>query len=133
MEEQHIKEIPLENNLRIHIYDASRRLAGDRWLVKLIARIPIAVDNVLSEAEAGLPTKAAVKELIGDELVFEQEKIRNFIDEREKDEVFQALLDHFLSHSLTYLSHPEFAKRYTLKTFKEKEKQKVWQSRPRPA
>ena len=130
MEEQHIKEIPLENNLRLHIYDASRQLAGDRWLVKLIARIPISVDDALSDAEAGLPAKSAVKELIGENLVFEQEKIRNFIDEGEKDDVFQALLDNFLDHSRKYLSHPAFAKQYTLKTFQEKEKQKAWQTGP---
>ncbi|HMA85540.1 MAG TPA: hypothetical protein VKN73_07540 [Desulfosalsimonadaceae bacterium] len=128
MEEQHIKEIPLKNNLRLHIYDASRRLAGDRWLVKMIARIPISVDDALSDAEAGLPAKSAVKELIGENIVFEQEKIRNFIDEGEKNDVFQALLNNFLDHLLTYLSHPAFAKRYTLKTFQEKEKQKAWQS-----
>ncbi|MFP4225117.1 MAG: hypothetical protein ACLFRF_00165 [Desulfobacterales bacterium] len=128
MEEQLIKEIPLENNLRLEIYDASRPLAGDRWLVKLTARIHISVDAALTDAEAGLPTPSAVKGLIGDSLVFEQDKIRHFIDEREKDDVFQAMLDNLLNHSLTYLSHPEFAKRYTLKTFKEKEKQKAWQS-----
>ncbi|MDZ7833573.1 MAG: hypothetical protein U5L07_17645 [Desulfobacterales bacterium] len=129
MEEQLIKEIPLENNLRLEIYDASRPLAGDRWLVKLTARIHIPVDEALTDAEAGLPTPSAVKELIGDSLVFEQNKIRHFIDEREKDDIFQAMLDNLLNHSLTYLSHPEFAKRYTIKTFKEKEKQKAWQSK----
>jgi len=129
MEEQLIKEIPLENNLRLEIYDASRPLAADRWLVKLTARIHIPVDEALTDAEAGLPTPSAVKELIGDSLVFEQDKTRHFIDEHEKDDVFQAMLDNLLNHSLTYLSHPEFAKRYTIKTFKEKEKQKDWQSR----
>lgn len=128
MEEQPIKEIPLENDLRLQIYNASRRLAGDRWLVKLIARIHIPVDAALNNSEAGLPARSAVKELIGDRLVFEQDKTRHFIDEREKDDVFQALLDNFLKYSLTYLSHPEFAKRCILKEFQEKEKQKAWQS-----
>ncbi len=129
MEEIHVKEIQLENSLRINIYDSSRRLAGDRWLVAMTARIKIPVDEHLAR-EAGGPPAEAVKQLLGEVPVFEQRKTRHFIDEREKDAAFQDLLDNFLSYALSYLSHPEFAKRYLLKEFKEKQKQKAWQARP---
>jgi len=128
MEEQYIKKIPLENNLHVHIYDASRRLAGDRWLVKLITRIHFKVDEVWGEDDASLPTKSAIKELLGSELVFEQNQTRHFIDEKEKELIFQGMVDNYLEHSLPYLSRPEFARRYILKAFKDKQKQKNRQS-----
>lgn len=130
VEETHVKEIPLENNLRTHIYDASRRQAGDRWLVKLIARTHVKVDDAFSQNDPGIPAKSAVKELMGDSLVFEQNKTRRFIDEREKDRIFQSMLEDFLAHTVPYLSHPEFARRYVLKEFQAKQKQQTRQPAP---
>ena len=126
MEEQYVKEIPLENDLHVHIYDASRRLAGDRWLVKLITRIHFKVDDVWDEGDTNLPTKSAVRQLLGSELVFEQNQTRHFIDEKEKEAVFQDMVDNFLTHSVPYLSHPEFAGRYIRKIYQEKQKQKLY-------
>ncbi len=127
MEEIHIREIPLENNLRVDLYDASRKLVGDRWLVRLIVRMRIAVDDVW-DAEAAAPlSKSTVKELIGDTVVFEQTKTRTFIDEEQKNDVLQALLDDFARHSTAYLAHPEFGRRFILKRFTEEKKRRAWQ------
>ncbi|MBT9438589.1 MAG: hypothetical protein GAS50_05285, partial [Desulfobacterales bacterium] len=50
MEEKLIKTIDLENGLELKLYDASRKLAGDRWLVSLIARMEIPTsDSLLKE------------------------------------------------------------------------------------
>ncbi len=127
MEETHIREIPLENHLRVDLYDASRPLVGDRWLVRLIIRMRISVDDVWDAASAAIFSKSTVKELIGDTVVFEQTKTRTFIDASEKDAVFQALLDEFLRHSKTYLAHPEFGRRFILKRSSEEEKRREWQ------
>lgn len=122
MEEAHIHEIPLDNGLCLNLYDASRRFAGDRWLVKLVARIAIPVDEFWQQTSPDVPSAAAVKELLGRGPVFEQEKIRNFVDEQEKDEVLQSMTDEFLRHARDYLGHPEFARRYIHKRFREQEK-----------
>lgn len=128
MEETHIREIPLENNLRVNLYDASRQLVGDRWLVRLIIRMRIAVDDVWDAETAAPLSKSAVKELTGDTVVFEQTKSRTFIDEAEKDDVFQALLDDFVRHSAPYLAHPEFGRRFVLKRCNEEKKRRAWQT-----
>jgi len=127
MEETHIREIPLANNLRVNIYNASRQLVGDRWLVRLIARMRIAVDDVWDGHAAEPFSKSAVKEVTGETLVFEQTKTRHFIDEAEKDDVFQSMLDDFTRHSITYLAHPEFGRRFILKRYNEAKQRQAWQ------
>ncbi|MFO7838488.1 MAG: hypothetical protein R6X08_03165 [Desulfosalsimonadaceae bacterium] len=119
MEETYIRGVPLENGLFLKLYDASRRFAGDRWLVKLIARIPIPVDEVWQQTSEELPSAAAVKELLGDTLVFEQEKTRNFIDEQEKEEILQSMTEEFFRHALAYLGRPEFGWRCIRRKFRE--------------
>jgi len=39
MEEKLIKTLDLKNGLQLKIFNASRNLVGDRWLVSLIARM----------------------------------------------------------------------------------------------
>jgi len=39
-----IKTIVLGNGLILEIYDQSREIAGDRWLVKMAAKINIPID-----------------------------------------------------------------------------------------
>ena len=120
MEETHIREIPLENDLRVHLYDGSRRLAGDRWLVQLIARIPMPVDAVWTPQPDDPVSGTDLKEALGEAPVFETVKSRHFIDEQEKDEIFQAMQAELVRHSLPYLGHPDFARRFLLKQYAEK-------------
>jgi hypothetical protein len=39
-----IKTIVLGNGLILEIYDHSRKVAGDRWLVKMVAKVDIPLD-----------------------------------------------------------------------------------------
>lgn len=49
MEQTLIKTIELSNGLKLNFYDISRKLAGDRWYVGLIARIDIPlIDSLLT-------------------------------------------------------------------------------------
>jgi len=49
VEQTLIKTIELNNGLKLHFYDISRKLAGDRWYVGVIARIDIPlIDSVLT-------------------------------------------------------------------------------------
>jgi hypothetical protein len=119
MEESLVREIPLANNLRLDVYNGSRRLAGDRWLVRLIARIRIPVDTVWDPESAGDVSKSAVKEKIGDTAVFETVKTRHFIDEQKTGEAFASMQDQLVRHSAAYLGHPAFPMRFILKLYRE--------------
>ena len=127
MEEKLIKTIDLENGLELKLYDASRKLAGDRWLVSLITRIEIPTgDSLLKEDVSSSLNIDEVRKVLGEKLLFERKREKIFIDEKEKDEVLKEIQDFFLSCSLSYFSHSDFPKKYVLKKFNEKIKRDSW-------
>ncbi|MBU1180973.1 MAG: hypothetical protein KKF00_02170, partial [Proteobacteria bacterium] len=72
MEHNFVRAMELKNNLKLKIYDNSKKMAGDRWLVSLIARIKVPVDatsKLLSDSDIG---NEEITELLGSEVLFEQ-------------------------------------------------------------
>jgi hypothetical protein len=127
MKMQLVKTIDLENSMQLNIFDCSRKVAGDRWMVTMIARIEIPVTEVL--VQAGHQKKESVDEIIkvlGEQVLFEQKRERIFVDEKEKAHTFEEVCDIFLNSTLTYLSSKEFPQRYVLKKFREKSDKDSW-------
>ncbi|UCD30867.1 MAG: hypothetical protein JSV38_08555 [Desulfobacterales bacterium] len=121
MHEKLIETIKLKNRMRLDIFDCSRKLAGDRWLIKLVARLKIPVSEVLSQNISY--SKEAIKEIkkaLGEQVFFEQKRERFFIDETEKATIFKELYDSFMTRTLDYLANDAFPEKYVLKKFREK-------------
>ncbi len=116
--EQPIRNIPLENGLTLQLMDLSRRVAGDRWNVRVKAAIGISVEDVLSKMKQ-THRKEEIESVLGKEVVFEKEMIRNFIDERERQAVVDQLCRSFLENAMTYLSRQHFAERFLFKQYRE--------------
>jgi hypothetical protein len=110
----------LENGLVLDIYDDSRRQAGDRWLLRLIARLPVPVDDAWEPRNEGEPSRSEIKELLGDTLVFEKSATRHFIDEAKKEVAFQTMVEDLLRHSVPYLAHPAFGRRFVRKLYRDR-------------
>lgn len=122
-----IEEITLPNGLNVQFYDYSRRVAGDRWLVGLLVRIPIKVEREdFSTFENGEELYKGFLEKHGDEIAFELQKERNFIDEREKDEIFSTLLSTLKKHALSYMGHKDFAKGFKKRKIEEFKQRLSW-------
>ena len=122
-----IKSIDLKNKLTLHLYDESIKMIGDRWLVTLVARIKIAVDNVCHQQDrSSLPPEGEIKKIIGKEIVFEQKRNRIFVDKNDKKAVLQELCDTFIENTLPYLSHADFPKRFLAKKFKEEKDKQLY-------
>ncbi len=116
---QLIQKIELENGLVLEFYDGSRKIAGDRYRVTLIANIRISVRSIdLKEDFPGVEPQALLRAL-GETVTFEKKMERNFIDAGKKDACLNALRDSFLSGTRSYLSHPEFARKFIFKTYRE--------------
>lgn len=120
MEEKLIDKIALENGLILELYDCSKRVAADRWLVCFIARIGIDMKQEHFEGEqtSDLPFDD-IRTAVGDKVTYRYEKTRNFIAKTEKDEVFNGLKERFLKATLDYLSSPVFARKLILKRYQE--------------
>ena len=64
-----VASIPLENGLTLELLDASRLLAGDRWLVHLVARMEIPLTpDLLDEVPDGDQLCAVLRQESGDRL-----------------------------------------------------------------
>ncbi len=125
MKEKLIKTLDLENGLQLNIYDASRMLVGDRWLVSLIVRMDVPVTETLKkDSRQPIVNINEIKDILGDSVLFEKKREKIFIDTAEKETAFKELCDMFLNSSLNYLSKDIFPKQYVLKTY-EKEVKKI--------
>jgi hypothetical protein len=122
--ERLVETITLPNGLRVEFHDFSRRVAGDRWLTGFNARIPVKVEredfDMFDNSEH---VYQKFLEENGDTIIYEVKRERNFIDETEKDAVFENLLETLKKHVLEYMGHENFAsgvKRQRLVEFEER-------------
>jgi len=120
MKEKLIKTLDLENGLQLNVYDASKKLVGDRWLVSLIVRMDVPVTEALKKNSRQLTESIdEIKDVLGDSVLFEKKREKIFVDTGTKEKVFKELCDMFLNSSLDYLSKEIFPKQYILKTYKD--------------
>ena len=125
MKEKLIKTLDLENGLQLNMYDASRKLVGDRWLVSLIIRMDVPVAGALKKNNReSMEHIDEIKDMLGDSVLFEKKREKIFVDTVEKEMVFKELFDLFMNSSLKYLSKEIFPKQYVLKMYKEEMKKK---------
>jgi len=125
MKEKLIKTIDLENGLQLNLYDGSRKLVGDRWLVTLIARMDVPIMEVLTpNGQKSMEDIDEIKDMLGESVLFEKKREKIFVDKTEKETVFKELCNMFLNSALNYLSKASFPKQYILKTYKEEMKKK---------
>jgi len=120
MNEKLIRTNVLKNNLILELYDCSRKIAGGRWLVSLVAKIDIPIDDftLRDDGEANIDT-TEIRRALGKSVCFRQTRNRNFIAESEKEATLQDLIESFLSTSSSYLSHKDFPKKFIAKEYKK--------------
>ncbi|MHC1729038.1 MAG: hypothetical protein AB9866_24085 [Syntrophobacteraceae bacterium] len=123
MEDQNhiIDQMHLENGLTVLCVDQSRPIAGDRFQVQLLIRVPV-------EAEAAYfkdypDPDEAFREftlLVNSEPVaFQVVKVRNFIDADLVDKMLQEMKDDFFQSGLEYLKRPQFAANFIIRKYEE--------------
>ena len=121
-----VEKIDLPNNLVLELHDYSRHVAGDRWLVGLLVRIPIEI----SEEDFADRPKELYKDFLkeqGPVINFELKKERNFIDEKEKDQLLSQMLNELKEYALSYMGHKSFAKGFIRRQIQAFEERQKWQ------
>ncbi|MBW2598462.1 MAG: hypothetical protein JRC55_07840 [Deltaproteobacteria bacterium] len=137
MKEKLIKTMELKNGMTLNFYDASRPLSGDRWLISLIVRMEIpVVEALINDEGKSMDGVDEIKKVLGEKVLFEQKRDRIFVEESEKqtvfEEVYNSFIDSvlgyfsFIDSVLGYLSNKAFPKRYMLKKYREKVEQESW-------
>ena len=119
-----VESITLENGLVLEIWDYSRRLAGDRWLVGMLAQITVEAPK---EAFSRQDLYEVFLEEEEGKVYYRYRKERTFVDERERETLFEQLKSRFLEAALSYLSHPSFRERLIAAEVALYERKKTWE------
>jgi len=111
----------LENGMELIIYDRSRLLAGDRWLVEILceAHVPCKEDYWDSVPDKDREKITAVRSLLGEKLVFSSSEKRTFVDAEDKDTVCEEMVKRVYDSMLNYLNRPDFPLRLFQKQYQE--------------
>lgn len=120
MTERLVESVPLENGLTLDVLDACRVIAGDRWLVHLIARIKTDLTPALLEnVPDGDRLLKILKQEYGDTIEYRADLKKHFVSETDRQRVFQEFRDIVIREKLPYLSHPSFKRRFALSRLSE--------------
>lgn len=120
METKQIENIALTNGLTLEILDHSRKIAADRWAIKLTARIQIEVSDRWFSPEKSLPIPLdQLQDKLGKKIEHTYNEQRTFVDNNEKQAVFNQMVER-LKSKLPYYGHPDFAARCILKTYADR-------------
>ena len=133
MEEKLVNTVTLKNNLKLNFYDASKKIAEGRYYVSLIIRMDVAVKPEMFPAEE-TPDKIKgatydeIIEAIGDMVVFEKKRERNFISITDRDDIFKEMCDSVLTHTSLYYSRGDFPQKFILSQYREQIKELQWKN-----
>ena len=115
-----ISSYPLKNGLTLKFMDESRKIAADRWYIRVWVTIDIPVDKKwFSDGSVDDDRFARIADRLGDRVVFRQKKERNFISDNVKDQVVQDICDRTLETNLTYMGSDSFPAKFISKVYTE--------------
>lgn len=100
-----LEKIELKNGLLLEIWNYSRKIAGDRWLVGFLAQI--AVSPCREDFSGDLYYNHFVEKTDG-KLYYRYRKERTFVPEGEVEEIYENIKKNFLQCVLPYLSRDDF-------------------------
>lgn len=111
----------LDNGLDIHFVDQSRQIAADRWYVCVRVQMSIPIEKRWFEHHPVDDREFQhIRQTLGDSVLFEQKKERNFISDDEKNAIIDAICSNTMKTAKHYLGHGDFATKYILKQYREK-------------
>ena len=130
---KHLEDEQLANGVVVRFYDESRRVAGDRWQVKVRYDAVVSVSETLWSLVSEEPE--LIEEIwaaLGGEIVLTNINERNFISAEEKEVLVAEIVGRARKNIFGYLADPGFPERYFKRSFKEareeiaRKKREVW-------
>jgi len=111
----------LANNMTLTVYDHSKKMVGDRWLIKIICEAELPVDeeffSLMSEADLAL--QAEVREVMAGAVKFSATKERTFVAETERAVLVELMVADILTNMVTYMNRPEFPEKLFARKYEE--------------
>ena len=121
-----VKTIPIADGNLLKIYDISKNIAEDLWLLKILFRAEIRIEEEMFNKEDLQKFKVPeLMEVLGNSVLFEAIRERNFIHEKDRDKQFQSLVDDYVNTNGSYLQSPGFSRKFVLQQFMESQKRSI--------
>lgn len=116
-----LEQRKLDNTMTVTVYDQSKKMAGDRWLIKIIceAELPVDEEFFARVDEADLALQAEVREAMGGSLTFAVTKERTFVAESEREALVERMVAEIMTNMLDYLNRPDFPERLFARKYVE--------------
>lgn len=116
-----IEQRRLENNMTLTVHDQSKKMAGDRWLIKIICEAEIPVDDGFFSRvpEEDVALQAEVREAMAGSLTFSVTKERTFVAETERAALVELMVSEIMNNMVTYLNRPEFPEKLFARKYAE--------------
>lgn len=132
-EKKHLEDEQLANGVVVRFYDESRRVAGDRWQVKVRYDAVVLVSEKFWSLVSGEPELIEeIRAALGAEIVLTNVNERNFIAADKKEGLVAEIVSRTRENIFGYLADPGFPELYFKRCFKEahekieRTKKEVW-------
>lgn len=116
-----IEQRRLENQMTLTVYDQSKKMDGDRWLIKIVCEAEIPVEDGffsrLPEADSAL--RAEVREAMAGSLRFSVTKERTFVAETERSALVERMVAEIMTNMAGYLNRPDFPEKLFARRYAE--------------
>ena len=115
----------LENGMELFLYDRSRLMAKDRWLIEILCKAFIPLDEKLWDGLTAedLKQESVIRKMLGDRLIFSSSNKRVFVDDRQKEAVLQEMTRQMSTTILAYINRPEFPEQLFRKKVRDARRQ----------
>ena len=121
MERDAYKRIELDNGHCLEIFDDSRKIGADAYVVIMTAKMEIPVKKELFATEdVSDDMFEDILETLGTPIVYQYKVERNMIMAHEKDEVLENLVSTFLDNTGQYVAKPQFPEKLVLKEYRDR-------------
>lgn len=112
----------LKNGLHLECLDQSKKIAADRWYVCVWVQIIIPVEKRWFVGHRVDAEKfQQLRHALGKAVIYKQKNERNFVSDDQKERIVQEICDRTAQTGMKYLSHDDFAAKYILKCFADRQ------------
>nr|WP_319395743.1 hypothetical protein [uncultured Desulfobacter sp.] len=129
MERTPYKKMDLDHGHCLEIFDDSRKIGADAWVVIMTAIMEIPVERSLfTAAPLSDGEFDDILSTLGSPIEYRYRLERNMIMDHEKDDVLENLVNTFLENTGKYVANPKFPEKLALKAYRdrvEKDKKKT--------
>jgi hypothetical protein len=120
MEARTILTRRLDNGLELECLDQSKQIATDRWYICIGVRITVPVEKKwFDKASLDENKFRSIRNTLGETVLFEQKRERNFISVKQKDQIIKEICDSIVDTALTYFGRDGFPAKLILKRYAE--------------